>query len=97
MAIALFVSFLISAVIGRIAVRAQMRIWWHYVDEEAYFQAAEKQGPDFVAAIPRPNECEMTRPDYFVSELCDFLQTYTILILSIAGSGGAVFLFYRNK
>ncbi len=97
MAIALFGSFLISAVIGRITVRAQMRIWWHYVDEEAYFQAAEKQGPDFVADIPRPNEYEMMRTDYFVSELCDFLQTYTILILSIAGSGGAVFLFYRNK
>ena len=42
MAIALFGSFLISAVIGRIAVRAQMRIWWHYVDEEAYFQAASE-------------------------------------------------------
>lgn len=97
MAIALFGSFLISAVIGRIAVRVQMRIWWHYVDEEAYFQAAEKQGPDFVADIPRPDEYKMTQTDYFVSELCDFLQTYTILILSMAGSGGAVFLFYRNK
>ena len=39
----------------------------------------------------------MTRSDYFVSELCDFLQTYTVLILSMAGSCGAVFLFYRNK
>ncbi len=39
----------------------------------------------------------MTPSDHFVSELCDFLQTYTILILSMAGSCAAVFLFYRNK
>ena len=42
MAVALFCSFLLSALIGRIAVRAQMNIWWHYVDEEAYFKAAEQ-------------------------------------------------------
>lgn len=67
------------------------------MDEEAYFEAVEKEGPDYVADIPRPGAYEMTRSDYFVSELCDFLQTYTVLILSMAGSSGAVFLFYRNK
>ena len=67
------------------------------MDEDAYFEAVEKEGPDYVADIPRPGAYEMTRSDYFVSELCDFLQTYTVLILSMAGSSGAVFLFYRNK
>lgn len=97
MAVALFCSFLLSALIGRIAARAQMNIWWHYVDEEAYFKAVEREGPYFMADIPRPGNHEMTRPDRFVSELCDFLQTYTVLLLSMAGSCGAVFLFYRNK
>lgn len=97
MAVALFCSFLLSALIGRIATRVQMNIWWHYVDEEAYFKAAEQEGPYSMADIPRPGDYEMTRPDHFVSELCDFLQTYTILLLSMAGSCGAVFLFYRNK
>ena len=97
MAVALFCSFLLSALIGRIAVRAQMNIWWHYVDEEAYFKAAEQEGPYSMADIPRPGDYEMTRPDHFVSEFCDFLQTYTILLLSMAGSCGAVLLFYRNK
>ena len=49
MAIALFSSFLLSAVIGRIAARAQMHIWWNYVDEEAYFKAVEREGPNYVA------------------------------------------------
>ena len=97
MAAALFCGFLLSAVIARIAERTQMHIWWNYVDEEAYFEAVENEGPDYVADIPRPSSYEMTQPDYFVSELCDFLQTYAVLILSIVGSCVAVFLFYQNK
>ena len=97
MTAALLCSFLLSAVIIRIAERTQMRIWWNYVDEEAYFKAVEKEGPDYVADIPRPGSYEMTPSDHFVSELCDFLQTYAVLLLSMAGSCGAVFAFYQNK
>ncbi len=86
-----------SAVIVRIARRAQMHVWWNYVDEEAYFEAVKKEGLGYVADIPRPSFYEMTQSDYFVSELCDFLQTYAVLILSMAGSCAAVFLFYQNK
>lgn len=97
MAIALLSTYLLSAVIIKTAEKAQMRVWWHYVDSEAYFKTAETEGPDHVPDISRPTLYEMTSSDYFVSELCDFLQTYTILILSMAGSSVAVFLFYRNK
>ena len=97
MAVALFCSFFLSAVIVRIASRIQMLVWWNYVDEEAYFEEVESNGPYQVTDIPRPGVYEMTQSDHFVSELCDFLQTYTILILSMAGSCAAVFLFYRNK
>lgn len=96
MAITLFCSFLLSAVINRGASRAQLYIWWHYVDQGAYYEAAQR-GPLYVPDIPRPQEYEMTSSDYFVSEVCDFLQTYTVLILSMAGSCAAVFLFYRHK
>lgn len=97
MVIALLGSFLLSAVIGRTAARVQMRVWWHYVDEEAYFETVDREGPDFVADLPRPEAYAMTRSDYFISELCDFFQTYTVLLLSMAGSCAAVFLFYRHK
>ena len=97
MTAALLCSFILSAVIARIATRVQLHVWWHYVDEEAYFEAAKQAGPYFLTDISRPQAYEMTQTDYFVSELCDFLQTYTVLVLSMAGSCGAVFLFYRNK
>lgn len=94
---ALLCSFFLSAVIVRTATWTQKRVWWDYVDKEVYFKAVEKEGTDYVTVIPRPGAFEMTKPDRFVSELCDFLQTYSILILSMAGSCAAVFLFYRNK
>jgi len=97
MSIALLCSFLLSAAIVQIASWTQSRVWWNYVDEEAYLQAVENEDPNYVADIPRPDAYEMTQSDYFVSEVCDFLQTYTVLILSIVGSCAAVFLFYRNK
>ena len=93
MAAAVFCSFFLSAVIVRIASWTQIHVWWNYVDQEAYFKAVESEGPDSVTDIPRPGCYEMTPSDHFVSELCDFLQTYTILILSMAGSCAAVFLF----
>lgn len=52
--------------------------------------------PD-IPEIPRPHPYEMTLSDLFLSEFCDFLQTYTILLLSMAGICIAVFFFYRDK
>lgn len=96
MAIALLCSYLLSAVIIKIADRTQLRVWGHYVSE-AYFETAATEGPDYVTDFQRPTAYVMTPSDHFMSELCDFLQTYTILILSMAGSSVAVFHFYRNK
>lgn len=92
---ALFCSFLLSAVIVKAAER--MQIWWHYVDKEAYFKAVEREGHYYVANIPRPSFYQTTQTDHFISEFCDFLQTYTVLIPSMAGNCVAIFLFYRNK
>ena len=97
MAVALICSFVFSAMIVRIAVRVQQSIWWNYVDEEAYYKARESEGDNYRAYIPRPYGDEMSQSDYFMSELCDFLQTYSILVVSMAGSCAAVWLFYKNK
>lgn len=97
MAVNLLVTFLLSAFIVRSAGRIQDRIWWKYVEEEQYFQVMDEEKGRYIVSIPRPAEDEMTRRDHRISELCDFLQTYTILLLSILGSCLAVLLFYRNK
>lgn len=97
MAVALFFSVLLSDVIVRIAEQTQRRIWWNYVDKEEFIETAEKEDSGYKVEILRPSSYEMTPSDVFVSELCDFLETYAVLILSMAGSCAAVFLFYQNK
>lgn len=90
MAAALVCAYFLSAPVMMIAERAQRSVWQKYADEKN-FGIAE------MGEIKRPVSSEMAKEDIFVSELCDFLQTYTILFLSMAGSCVAVWLFYRNK
>ena len=77
----------------------QEYIWWKYVDQEKYFEMAEGDGRRFqyLVDVPRPNSYEMEKFDYHVSEICDFLQTFPVLILSVIGNIIAVFLFYKHK
>lgn len=97
MSAALLCSFYLSAFIGDIAEQIQKRIWWKYVDQETYVETVENVDPGYIVDYPRPGFYEMTPSDRSVSELCDFLGTNAVLILSIAGNCVAVFLFYRNK
>ena len=94
MAVSLILSFLASAAVMMAAVRIQKRVWIKYMDASAYAQQADFTFQD---SIPRPGAWEMTDADRFISEACDFLETYSSLVISVAGTIAAVFLFYRNK
>ena len=97
MIVSLIVSFYLSALIMRTAATIQDDIWWKYVDQEKYFEMAEGEGRKYLTDVPRPNSYEMKKVDYHISEVCDFLQTFTVLIVSVAGNIIAVFLFYKHK
>lgn len=96
MTISLLVCFFLSALIVRMAMTVQNNIWWKYVDQEKYFEITEEDAR-YVVNVPRPHSYEMEKVDYHISEVCDFLQTFTVLILSVVGSIIAVFLFYKHK
>ena len=93
----LIISFFLSSLIMRMAETIQDDIWWKYVDQEKYFKMAEGDGRKYLTDVPRPNSYEMEKFDYHVSEVCDFLQTFTVLIVSVIGNIIAVFLFYKHK
>lgn len=97
MIIGLFCSFIVSAIVVQIATKTQEEIWNKYIDEEDYMEAIQGSNKYNKVAIPRPSRYDMTRIDGQISELCDFLQTYGALCISIAGSCIAVALFYKNK
>lgn len=107
MAVTLVLSYLLSYFVIRAASNIQLRIWTKYMGGQ-YFEEVEKNregyesaGEEFVpheqVPIVRPPEMEMSSADWRISELCDFLQTYSILVFSMTGTIAAVFLFYRNK
>lgn len=95
--LSLLISFLLSAYITWAASKVQQQIWWKYTDEDTYFTAIEIENEGYMVQIPRPGSYEMSRMDHCISEACDFLQTYSVLVFSVVGSCVCVFLFYRNK
>lgn len=104
MSVGLLCSFFLSALVAEWASQVQRNIWWKYADKDRYFETIYQyfelpveEREFFTENIPRPTENEMTGADYAMSEVCDFLQTYSVLLLSVLGSCMAVFLFYRNK
>lgn len=93
---ALLASFFLSAVLIQIAVNTQQQITWKYVDEARYL--AQMDGEQaYELPMPRVKAGHMDRADCYVYEICDIIETYSILIFSVFGSGMAVALFYRHK
>ncbi len=96
--ISLVFCFLLSARIVRRAELVQNTVWWKYADREAYEKLiGQGRGGIIFEPAKRPDSPDMTPGDLRLSEFCDFVETWTGLILSAAGSLGAVFLFYRHK
>ena len=107
MAVTLVMSYVLSYFVIRTASGVQLQIWTRYMGEQ-YFEEVEQNrvgyeshGEEFIpheqVPVVRPSEMEMSSTDRRISELCDFLQTYSILVFAMAGTVAAVFLFYRNK
>ncbi|MGI6006651.1 MAG: ATP-binding protein [Ruminococcus sp.] len=97
LAVSLVLSFILSAAIIAAADKIQEEVWMKYADMDAYRAAVNRQNGEYLALPARPSREVMSAADIRISETCDFLQTYTVLLASIAGSGAAVLLFYRHK
>lgn len=98
MFIILVLCFFLSAWIVRRAELTQYTVWWKYADQESYKEPVKPgRGGYIYEPVARPASPEMSPEDLRVSEFCDFVETWTVLLLSAAGSLGAVFLFYRHK
>lgn len=93
--VSFIVTFFLSVFTVNIAAEIQNNIWWKYTDQEEYFKSLRNEG--YETLIARPSREEMSKMDWHISETCDFLQTYGILLWSIAGSIVAVGIFYKNK
>lgn len=95
--ISLTAAFLLSGFTVHFARNMQNKIWEKYIDYADYTDVFQQHGKKYEIEISRPNQSQMNRLDYHLSEMCDFMETYSVLIFAIVGSIAAVFFFYKNK
>lgn len=95
--ISLTAAFLLSGFTVHFARNMQNKIWEKYIDYADYTDGFQQYGKKYEIEISRPNQSQMNRLDHHLSEMCDFMETYSVLIFSIVGSVAAVFFFYKNK
>lgn len=95
--ISLTAAFLLSGFTVHFARNMQNKIWEKYIDYADYTDVFQQYGKKYEIEISGPNQSQMNRLDHHLSEMCDFMETYSVLIFSIVGSVVAVFFFYKNK
>ncbi len=93
LAIALVLCYMLSGLFVLGVTHVQRQVWMKYVDQDAFF-SEDYEDKDYP---PQPNSAQMSGLDNAISGTCDFLESYSVLLFSMAGSCIAVFLFYKNK
>lgn len=98
--ISLLLSFFFSVAIIATAQKLQEYIWSKYRNEESYQKASIEVSlieQAYSVEVSRPSKEQMNRFDNVISETCDFVETYGILVISMLGCTLAVLLFYQHK
>lgn len=95
--LSLICSYSLSSYISHLAWHAQAAVWRNYTEADKSMEPVRPENSKYAESEFRVNPSVMTPSDRRIDNFCDFLQTYTVLILSLAGSCVSVFLFYRNK
>lgn len=92
---ALILTFFISSGIILTAEQTQKHIWTQYTDSDIL--SGHEVGYGYTAEVKRPDKKDMVYRDYIISQICDAVETWTMLVLPMMGSIIAVFCFYRDK
>lgn len=83
--ISLTAAFLLSGFTVHFAGNMQNKIWEKYINYVDYTDVFQQYGKKYEIEISRPNQSQMNRLDYHLSEMCDFMVTYSVLIFRLLG------------
>ena len=72
--ISLTAAFLLSGFTVHFAGNMQNKIWEKYIDYADYTDVFQQYGKKYEIEILRPNQSQMNRLDYHLSEMCDFME-----------------------
>ena len=98
MAAALILSFFLCVFIQYRVQKIQVGIWQKYVSYNEYIDKS-RYGTDYLvmSALGRSLQDEIPPADSFKVEVCDFLYTWSPLVVPLTASAAVILLFYRNK
>ncbi len=98
--IALIISLLLSVLIQDLAYKAEQRIWLNYTEnrEELYgFQNAYSKKFGELPPIPSVNKSSLSKVDQLFVEVLDWLQTWSMLLISFLSVFLVLDRFYRHR
>lgn len=98
--IALIISLLLSVLIQDLAYKAEQRIWLNYTEnrEELYgFQNAYSKKFGELPPIPSVNKSSLSKVDQWFVEVLDWLQTWSMLLISFLSVFLVLDRFYRRR
>lgn len=100
LAAALVISVFLSLIVQSAAVNERERIWIKYAEDvselyEYQNDYIEKFGD--LPPVPQVSTDELTSMDAFLVGLCDFLESWSILILSFSSEFIVLTLFYNRR
>ena len=62
-----------------------MRKNWGNILIMQIMRSVSQYGKKYEIEISRPNQSQMNRLDHHLSEMCDFMETYSVLIFRLLG------------
>lgn len=98
--IAMVISMLLSVFCMKTVEKVQQNIWKKYSNNEkkrVEFYLDDTPIYDFSRTIERISDENMSQSDAFLSNLCDFADTWSSVVITMISCVSAICLFYRNK
>lgn len=84
MTAAIIITFFLSAGVVKMAERTQRQIWAEYTDWDKHLDFEEETGN--ITEITRPAQKDMLHRDYVMTQICDAVETWSMLVLPMIGS-----------
>lgn len=98
LSVAMILSFFCAVLVQGAAEQFQIHLYRKHLKEETYYEALEEViYEENLVYWGNSHGVELSDVENFLSETCDFLITWSGLLIPMIGCGGAILLFYRKK
>lgn len=97
--VALVFSIIFSFAVQNIAGHMKETIWLEYIDADELYEFQNKYSSQFggVISVPQVMNSEMDKADQFWVGVCEFMESWSVFILTFASVYIALTIFYNRR